>query len=144
MAWLHLTTVESSHSGLKILLPFYGMYSRYPFDVQHRLIFYSVDLPLLCAGAGALYLLYRRRELTAAVLTVLNVALFVVFLPKNVTIDWGAVSRNATPALLAALYLVPAISSRIVLLAGAFFLSPVWYLIVSAWLGIRGLRFMTT
>jgi hypothetical protein len=143
-AWLHVTTIESAHSGLKILLPFYGMYSRYPFDVQHKLIFYSVDLPLVLAGAGALYLVYRRRELGLALLTVLNVALFVVFLPKNVTIDWGAVVRNATPALLAALYLVPAIRSRLVLAAGAFFLSPVWYLIVAAWLGVRGLRFATT
>jgi hypothetical protein len=143
-AWLHVTTIESAHTGLKILLPFYGMYSRYPFDVQHKLIFYSVDLPLLLAGAGALYLLQRRRELGAALLLVLNVALFVVFLPKNVTIDWGAVVRNATPALLAALYLVPAIRSRLVLAAGAFFLSPVWYLLVAAWLGIRGLRFATT
>src|SRR5436305_15126935 len=104
-------------------------------------MFYGVELPVVVAGAGALYLVYRRRELSPALLTVLNVALFVVFLPKNVTIDWGAVVRNATPAVLATLYLVPAIRSRLVLAAGAFFLSPVWYLIAAAWLGIRGLRF---
>lgn len=143
-AWLHVTTIESSHAGWKIVLPFYGMYSRYPFDVQHRLIFFTVYLPLLAVGAGALLLLHRRRELTGALLVVLNVALFVVFLPKNVTIDWGAVGRNATPALLASLYVVPAVRSRAVLAAGSFFLSPLWYLAVAALLGMPGLRFMTT
>jgi hypothetical protein len=142
-AWLHVTTLEHTHTGWKVVLPFYGMYSRYPFDVQHELIFYAVDLPLLVTGLFALYLLRRRGDRTAALLVVLNVALFVVFLPKNVTIDWGAAARNATPALLAALYLVPAVRNRIVVVTGAFFLSPVWYLVASALLGVHGMRLMT-
>ena len=143
-AWLHVTTLEHTHTGWKIVLPFYGMYSRYPFDPQHRLIFWTIDVPLLVVGLGALCLFARRRAPTAALLAVLNVALFVVFLPKNVTIDWGADARNATPALLAALYLIPAVRSRIALATAAFFLSPVWYLIVAALLGVAGLHLMTT
>lgn len=143
-AWLHVTTIESSGEGWKVILPFYGMYSRYPFDWQHTLLAYTVDLPLLLVGAGTLYLLSRRRHVAAAVLAILNVALFVVFIPKNVTIDWGAAARNATPAVLAALYCVPAVRSRVVLAAGAALLSPLWYLLVAYALGEPGLHFMTT
>ena len=141
--WLHVTTIESSHTGWKLALPFYGLYARYPFNPQQKLFFYSADVPLLLIGAGALYLLYRRRAVTAALLTVLNVALFVVFLPKNVTIDWGAAARNATPALLAALYLVPAIRSRLVLVTAAVLLSPLWYLFVAWLVGVPGFALMT-
>jgi len=142
-AWLHVTTLESSHTGWKMALPFYGLYSRYPFDPQQKLFFFSVDVPLLLVGAGALYLLYRRRATTAALLTVLNVAVFVVFLPKNVTIDWGAAARNATPALLAAVYLVPAVRSRLVLGTAAALLSPFWYLAVAWLIGVPGFKLMT-
>jgi hypothetical protein len=142
-AWLHVTTLEHTHTGWRVLLPFYGMYSRYPFDGQHRLILWTIDVPFLVVGLASLYLLGRRRATTAAVLTILNVGLFVVFLPKNVTIDWGADARNATPALLAALYLIPAVRSRIALATAAFFLSPVWYLIVAALVGVPGMRLMT-
>jgi hypothetical protein len=143
-AWFHLTTLEHTGSGLKVALPFYGMYSRYPFDWQHWLLVWTVYVPLLLAGVGGLYLLARRRRLDLALLVVVNVALFVVFLPKNVTIDWGAAARNATPALLAAIYCVPAVRSRLVLLVGALALSPLWYLFVAYLLGAPGWRFMTT
>jgi hypothetical protein len=143
-AWFGETTIESSEAGWKTVLPFYGMYSRYPFDWQHWLLFWTIYVPLLLVAAGALYLLVRRREVRLTLLFLLNVALFVVFLPKNVTIDWGGAARNATPALLAALYLVPAVRNRVVLLAGAVLLSPLWYLVVMATLGHPGLRLMTT
>jgi hypothetical protein len=143
-AWFGETTIESSEAGWKTVVPFYGMYSRYPFDWQHWVLIWTVYVPLLLVAAGALYLLVRRREVPLALLFLLNVALFVVFLPKNVTIDWGGAARNATPALLAALYLVPAVRNRAVLFAGSPFLSPLWYLVVTAALGHPGLRFMTT
>jgi hypothetical protein len=142
--WFGLTTLEHTGSGVKAVLPFYGMYSRYPFDWQHWLLVWTVYVPLLLAGAGGLYLLARRQQLDLALLLVVNVALFVVFLPKNVTIDWGAAARNAFPALLAAIYCVPAVRSRTILLAGAVVLSPLWYLFVAYLLGAPGLRFMTT
>ena len=143
-AWFHLPTLEHTGAGLKAVLPFYGMYARYPFDWQHWLLVWTVYVPLLLAGVGGLYLLARRRELDLALLVVLNVALFVVFLPKNVTIDWGGAARNATPALLSAVYCVPAVRSRLVLVAGAVVLSPLWYLFVAYLLGGPGWRFMTT
>ena len=142
--WFGETTIESAHSGLKAFLPFYGLYARYPFDAQHRLLVWTVDVPLLVAGIGALVLLARRRHFDLALLAVVNVALFVVFLPKNVTIDWGAAARNATPALLGAIYCVPAVRSRLVLAAGAVLLSPLWYLLVAYLLGVRGWYLMTT
>ena len=143
-AWFHLTTVENAHSGLKAVLPFYGMYARHPFDWQHWLLVWTVYVPLLAAGAGGLYLLARRRHVELSLLVVINVALFVVFLPKNVTVDWGAAARNATPALLGAISCAPAVRSRLLLLGGAVLLSPLWYLFVAYLLGGSGWRLMTS
>jgi hypothetical protein len=143
-AWFHLTTLESAHSGLKAVLPFYGMYARYPFDWQHWVLVWTVYVPLLAAGAGCLYLLARRRAVDLALLLVVNVAIFVVFLPKNVTVDWGAAARNATPAVIGAIACVPAVRSRPLLLVGSVVLSPLWYLFVAYLLGGAGWRLMTT
>jgi hypothetical protein len=143
-AWLNASTLESTGSGWKAILPFYGVFARYPFDFQHWLLVWTVYLPLLLAGVGGLYLLSRRRHVELALFVVVNVTLFVVFLPENVTIDWGAAARNATPALLAALYCIPAVRSRLLLLAGGLLLSPLWYLFVAYLLDGPGWRLMTT
>lgn len=140
---LHSSTIESSGAGIKSAFPFYSLYARWPFDWQHWVLFWSVYVPLLVVGAGALWLLYRRRHVTLALVAVLNVALFVVWMPRNVTIDWGADVRNVIPALMAALYLVPVVRSRVALATGFAFFSPLWYLLLMAAYGQPGLHFMT-
>jgi hypothetical protein len=142
-AWLDATTIEHSGTGWKIALPFYGMRSWWPWDGHHWLIFWTVDVPFALIGIGALWLLYRRRNVPAAVLFLLNGLLFVVFIPHNVTIDWGAAGRNATPALLAALFLVPAVRNRAVALGGAALLSVLWFLLIAWSVGLRPIDLMT-
>jgi len=143
-AWLHTTTFESTESGWKAIVPFYGLYSRSPLDWQQWLLVWTVYLPMLAVAAGALLLLARHRDFDVALFVLVNVALFVVFLPKNVTIDWGAAARNTTPALLAAICCGAAVRSRLLLLGGAVLLSPLWYLFVAYLLGGPGWRLMTT
>ena len=140
--WLHATTLDHT-GGWKVVLPFYGIASWRPWDGQHWLIALAADLPLLLAAAAGAWLLYRRRVVSPPVLLLLNVALFVVFIPHNVVIDYGAAGRNVVPALLAALYCVPWVRSRLARRAGAFLLSPVWYLIVATAFGIAGIRLVT-
>ena len=142
-AWLHVGTVAHSRAGWKIALPFYGMRSWWPWDASHWLLFWTVDVPFVLIGVGALWLLYRRRHVSAAMLFLLNGLLFVVFIPHDVTIDWGAVGRNATPALLGALYLSPAVRSRLLSLMGAALLSTLWFLLIAWALGLHPIDLMT-
>lgn len=140
--WLHATTFDHT-GGWKVLLPFYAMRSYWPWDAGHRLILWTVDVPFVLLGLGALWLLYRRGALGGLVLFLLNGLAFVVFLPHVVEIDYGAAGRNAAPVLLGALYCVPLVRSRAVLLTAAALLSPLWYLLVAWALGLDGLGLAT-
>ena len=141
-AWLHVTTLEPAGGG-RVLLPFYGMRAWWPWDSVHWLMFWTLDVPLLLAAAAALYLLYRRTAAAAAWLLLLNVALFIVFVPRQITIDYSGAGRNAAPAVLAAVFLLPALSRRSAVAAAAL-LSPVWFLVIAAALGLNGFDLVTT
>ena len=137
-----VSTVEAT-DGWKGLFPFYGMRAWWPFDAGHWLIALTLTVPLTLAGLGGLWLLWHRRVLPEAVLLVANVALFVVFLPKHIEIDYAAAGRNALPALIAAIACVPRVRSRLALAAGAFLLSPLWFWAVAGALGLRALDVVT-
>jgi hypothetical protein len=104
---------------------------------------WTLAVPLVLAGIVALYLLYVRRATLSAVSVLLNLALFIVFIPRHVMVDFGAAGRNATPVLLAALFLLPALSRRTAVLVAAV-LSPLWFLAIAASLGLSGLQLVTT
>lgn len=140
--WFHVTTLEST-GGWKVLVPFYGMVARRPWDAVHWLMFWTLDVPLVLVGAVALYLLFRRRATLCALLVLINLALFIVFIPLHVTVDYGATGRNATPVVLAALFALPALNRRTTALV-AVILSPLWYLAIAASLGLAGLQIVTT
>jgi hypothetical protein len=141
-AWLHVTTLEPA-GGRRVLLPFYGMRAWWPWDSIHWLMFWVLDAPLLLVAASALYLLYRRTAAAAALLVLLNVALFIVFVPRTITIDYSGAGRNAAPAVLAAVFLLPALR-RSAALAVAAILSPLWFLAIAAALGLSGFNLVTT
>jgi hypothetical protein len=141
--WLGVGTLEGI-DGKKGVLPFYGLRAWWPFEDMHWLMFLTLTLPLTAAGLGGVWLLWRRHAIPAAALLVTSVALFVVFLPKHVQIDYAAAGRNALPAVIGALVCVPAVRSRLVLTAGSFFLSPVWFLLAAELLGLRGLDLVTS
>ena len=145
--WLGQPTQEVGHERGWVL-PLHGIESWWPFDHDHWLIVLTVTLPALAAGAGALVLLRSRRNAVLAALLLVNVLLYVVWLPRDVYIDHSAASRAALGVVLAAMYCVPAwwrtsSSSRIAVAAGAFALSIAWFLIASAFLGLGGINQIT-
>jgi len=138
----HVTTLETA-GGRKVLVPFYGMAAWWPWDDVHWLMFWTLDVPLLLVGAIALYQLYARRANLSALSVLVNLALFTIFIPRTVTVDFGGAGRNATPVVLAALFALPSLNRRTAALV-AVVLSPLWYLAIAASLGVAGLRLVTT
>jgi hypothetical protein len=147
MLWFHQATQEVGHERGWIL-PLHGIWSWWPFDGDHWLIVLAVTLPALAAGAGALVLLRRRHCLVPAGLLLVNVLLYVVWLPRAVYIDDSAASRAAVGVVLAALYCLPAWwrapRGRIVVATGALALSIGWYLMAALLLGVSGFQNITT
>lgn len=139
--WFHVTTLERAE-GWKALVPFHGMAKWWPWNNVHWLMLLTLDVPLVLVGAVAVYLLWTRRAVLAAVSILLNLALFVVFVPSHVIVDFGAAGRNATPVTLAALFAVPALTRRTAAAVGIV-LSPLWYLAAAAALGVAGLQLVT-
>jgi hypothetical protein len=154
-AYLHEPTQETGGSGWAV--PFHGILSYWHWDSQHRLIVLTVVLPALAAAGGALVLARRRIAPVAAGLLLVNVLLYVVFLPGSVDVDYGAAGRAAVGVVLAALYCVPAwwdsaasggraarAIGRSLVVVGAFSWSLAWYLLVARHYGLPGLGLITT
>jgi hypothetical protein len=152
---LHEPTQERGAAGWGV--PFHGIVSYWPWDPQHRVAVLTVVFPALAALAGALVLLWRGRAPVAATLLVVNVLLFVVFLPKSVYVDYAAAARASVGVVLAALYCLPAwlglgaretyratIIPRALVLAVAFAWSLGWYLPVARHYGLSGLELIST
>jgi hypothetical protein len=147
MLWINQPTQEVGHERGWIL-PLHGIWSWWPFDADHWLIVLAVTLPALAAGAGALTLLRRRQSLIPAGLLLVNVLLYVVWLPRAVYIDDSAASRAAIGVVLAALYCLPAWwnvrRERVVVATGALALSIGWFLLAAVLLGVSGFHDITT
>jgi hypothetical protein len=145
-AYLHEPTQETAHSAAWAV-PFHGILSYWPFDPQHRLIVLAVVLPALVGAAGAVVLLRQRATRVLAALLLLNVLLYVVFLPDGVDVDYGAASRAAIGVVLAALLCVPAWwrsgLGRVAVWIGAFGWSLAWYLVVASHYGLPGMELIT-
>jgi hypothetical protein len=144
--WLGEPTQEFGHERGWVL-PLHGIWSWWPFDRSHWLIALTVTLPALVAAGGALVLLRRRSAVVLAGLLLVNVLLYVVWLPRAVYIDYSAASRAAVGVVLAALYCLPAwwtdLRARVTIAAGAFALSIGWYLIAAALFGLGGINEIT-
>ena len=147
MVWLNQPTQEVGHERGWIL-PLHGIWSWWPFDTDHWLIVLTVTLPALAAAAGALVLLRRRQSRVLAGLLLVNVLLYVVWLPRAVYIDQSAASRAAVGVVLAALYCLPswwsAVRGRAAVVVGAAAFSIAWYLLAAALLGAGGIHDITT
>lgn len=144
-AYVPEPTQETGGAGWAI--PFHGIVSYWPFDLQHRLIALTVILPTLVVAVGAILLL--RRAPVAAALLLVNALFYVVFLPASVDVDYGAAGRAAIGVMLAALYCLPAWQMRgfmrsAALGAGAFAWSIGWYLVVASHYGLDGFNLITT
>jgi hypothetical protein len=147
MLWINQSTQEVGHERGWIL-PLHGIWSWWPFDSDHWLIVVAITVPALAAGAGALMLLRRRQSPILAGLLLVNVLLYVVWLPRAVYIDDSAATRAAVGVVLAALYCLPAWWSarrgRVVVATGAIAFSIGWYLIAAVLFGVSGFQNITT
>jgi hypothetical protein len=144
-ARLHEATQEHG-SGLSWAVPLHGLATYWPFDHQHWLIATTIGIPALLLGAAACLWGLPRRYPVEIGLLLANVLLFVVFLPADVVVDYGAAARASVGMLLAACYAVPAFASvrvRRPLLAASFFLSLGWFLVMAAVLGLPGIDLVT-
>jgi hypothetical protein len=138
-AWLGSTTVADT-GGWKALFPFYGLRAWWPWHDQQWLLLLAVDVPLLAAC-----LLAARARVAAVPLTLLliNVALFVVFIPRAVLVDFPAAGRSAAPAVVAFVCCLPFWRTRSAFVAAAL-VSPLWYVLVAELLGVASLRLVST
>ncbi len=147
-AYLHQPTQETGH-GWDWLVPLRGFWPGWPFDGQHRVILLTVVLPALFAAAGAIVLLRGSRARIAAALLLVNVLLYVVFLPRGVYLDYAAASRAAIGVVLASLYCLPAwwdasLRWRALVVGGAFAWSLAWFLFAAWRYGLPALDLITT
>jgi hypothetical protein len=144
-AYLDLPTQERGGGGWAI--PFHGIRSYAPYDAQHQLIIFAVVVPAILAAAGGVLLLRRLETRVAGALLLVNVLLYVVFLPDSVDVDYGAAGRAAIGVVLAAAYCVPAWWTtrlrRAVVGAGAFLWSIAWFLLVASHYGLPGVDLIT-
>ncbi len=145
--WLGEPTQEVGHERGWVL-PLHGIWSWWPFDDVHWLIVLTVTLPALAAAGGALVLLRRRWCVVPAGLLLVNVLLYVVWLPRAVDVDEAAASRATVGVILAALYCLPAwwrwSRGRLLVAAGAAAGSLAWFLLAAALLGVAGFHDLTT
>jgi hypothetical protein len=135
-------------TGLRWFLPFDGILHYLPWDAEHWLIVLTVVLPTLMALVGAGILLRRCRTRAMGLLLALNAAAFVVFLPRDVDVDYGAAGRASIGVILALVACLPAWRqgdrlSRPAAALAAFWSLP-WYVIVSIALGVPGIALITS
>jgi hypothetical protein len=104
--WLGASTIEPRSTGP---WPFAGLASWWPWSTARWLVVLPVVLPGIAWGLTALLALRRRRGCSELWLVVVNVLVFVVFLPAPVFVDYGSAGRAATGTVAAAVLSYPAL-----------------------------------
>jgi hypothetical protein len=135
-------------SSLRWFVPFDGLLHYLPWDGQHQLIVLTVVVPAVAALVGAVFLLRQPSTRAYGVVLALNALAFVVFLPRDVDVDYGAAGRASIGVVLALLACLPSWKtgqrlSRPATWLVAFWSLP-WYLIASTLLGLPGIALITT
>lgn len=136
-------------SGLRWFIPFGGILHYWPWDAQHWLIVLTVILPTVAALLGAVVLFRRPRMRALGLLLAFNAAAFVVFLPSDVDVDYGAAGRAAIGVVLASLVCLPAWSSQGRRLSRpaatvAVLWSLPWFVVASIVVGAPGIGLVTS
>jgi hypothetical protein len=123
-----LGPVDTGQAGRFEVIPLKGMLDARPWRADHLRVAISVILPGLLCGGGAVVSLARRRWDWVLLALLLNVFLFVLFLPRQSYVDPEAALRVTSAIVLAALLSLP-------VLARGPRRVPAWFLGVSAlWL----------
>jgi hypothetical protein len=97
---------------LAALVPFHALAKQWPWDSENVSTLLTVFLPAMIWVAIAVMLLKRR--ITVGPLFVLaNVAVFVVFLPTPIAVDYGSLGRASLGLVLAALITLPQVAESL-------------------------------
>jgi hypothetical protein len=121
--WLHNAPVQENFAAstsyvadgaggaaIAALVPFHALAGQWPWSGEDVTNILTVVLPALIWAAIAIALL--RRKLSVEPWFVLaNVAVFVVFLPTPIAVDYGSMGRASIGVLLAALATLPQVSA---------------------------------
>lgn len=140
LLWLATPTQERPGDPATLLIPFYGLASRWPWSASSMIIVGAVVLPTLVTIFAARGLLRRvSRGSLAAALLAINALCFVVFVPAPISVDYGASGRSAIGVLVAALLCLPFLRSqqngRVWVWSVALVWSYPWFAIVSGLVG---------
>jgi hypothetical protein len=166
LAWRHVLTTALPHAtsqepfvggehhvvggaagaALTALVPFHAIAKQWPWAGADVTDLLTVILPALVWSGIAIVLL--RRKLTLGPLFVLaNVAVFVVFLPTPIAVDYGSLGRASIGVLLAALLTLPQATTyledrgRLVRSTLALWSLPLW-LVLAILLNALGPKFV--
>jgi hypothetical protein len=97
---------------LTALLPFHAIARQWPWDSENVSSLLTVFLPAVIWAAIAVVLL--RRKISVGPLFVLaNIAVFVVFLPTPIAVDYGSLGRASLGLVLAALITLPQVAESL-------------------------------
>jgi hypothetical protein len=108
----HHVAAGKAGAALAALLPFHAIAGQWPWTGEDVTNLFTIFLPALLWVAIAVVLL--RRKLTLEPWFVLaNVAVFVVFLPTPIAVDYGSLGRASIGVLLAVLVTLPRVVSSL-------------------------------
>jgi hypothetical protein len=91
-------------------VPFHALAGQWPWSGEDVTNMLTVVLPALI-WAGISIVLLRRRPSVEPWLVLANVAVFVVFLPTPIAVDYGSLGRASIGVVLAALATLPQVTS---------------------------------
>ena len=127
----HHVVGGAAGTALAALVPFHAIAGQWPWNGEDVGNLLTVVLPALL-WAGIAIALLRRKLSLEPFLVLANVAVFVVFVPTTIGVDYGSLGRASIGVLLAALMTLPrAVASfgeraRLVQSALALWTLPVW------------------
>jgi len=139
--WLNSPVQERTGDGLSIVVPGHAWAAYWPWSKVEALPIPTVVLPTLLALAALAVLRLREDDAWARVALALNAAIFVVFLPSPIAVDYGAAGRAAIGVLLGVIYCLPAVRERMGHRQArtlAFAWSAVWYILIALFMGAPG------
>jgi hypothetical protein len=105
----HYAVSGAAGPVLSALVPFHAIAGQWPWTGYDVADLFTVFLPALI-WAGFAVALLRRRLTLEPWLVLANVAVFVVFLPTPIAVDYGSLGRASIGVLLAALVTLPQVS----------------------------------
>jgi hypothetical protein len=153
----HATTQEGFVSGehhaagaagaaLAALVPFHALAGQWPWNGKDVTDLLTVVVPALLWAAIAVSLL-RRKLSIGPFLIIANVAVFVIFVPTPIAIDYGSLGRASIGVLLAVLFTLPLVEpafgdrARVLRNSLGLWSLPVW-LVLSILLNALGPKFV--